>query len=351
VRIYLAWGTGADYTTNDAQSAADMYSTILAFFAKFDSFQGRDFYLSSESYGGHYLPTLTKYILDQAPNGAAAAALNFKGFFLGNPWTEPSSNAYGRVQTPFGHGFVPRPDYDTWAVACAPGQVQGVACAAASAKILSEATWKGQNQYALSYPSCSNGAAQREALFSRGMGPPEFDSFGQSLAARTNRWTAGDAADLVYDPCVNNYAIKYLNRDDVRAAIHTNSTVTWSECSYTLDYDGKDGLKPMPPVYIDIVSYPYPLKLEVYSGDDDSNCPLLGTMAWMYGLGLEETSAWDAWLYDDALYGEQVGGFTVSWIGPTDTTLTLSTVHGAGHEVPTYKGAQAKQLFAKFLAH
>lgn len=32
------------------------------------------------------------------------------------------------------------------------------------------------------------------------------------------------------------------------------------------------------------------------------------------------------------------------------STLTLSTVHGAGHEVPTYKGQQALQLFRRFLA-
>ena len=41
------------------------------------------------------MPTTTKYILDQA---GAAAALNFKGFFLGNPWTDPKANAIGRIQ-------------------------------------------------------------------------------------------------------------------------------------------------------------------------------------------------------------------------------------------------------------
>jgi hypothetical protein len=47
----------------------------------------------------------------------------------------------------------------------------------------------------------------------------------------------------------------------------------------------------------------------------------------------------------------------VAWRGGPATndptaasTLTLSTVHGAGHEVPTYKGQQALQLFRRFLA-
>jgi hypothetical protein len=55
--------------------------------------------------------------------------------------------------------------------------------------------------------------------------------------------------------------------------------------------------------------------------------------------------------------GEQFAGFQVAWQGEPATndptaasTLTLSTVHGAGHEVPTYKGQQALQLFRRFLA-
>jgi hypothetical protein len=66
--------------------------------------------------------------------------------------------------------------------------------------------------------------------------------------------------------------------------------------------------------------------------------------------------------------GTQFAGFQVSWLGTNGetgaattndkngnttanvSTLTLSTVHGAGHEVPTYKGQQALQLFRRFLA-
>ena len=93
---------------------------------------------------------------------------------------------------------------------------------------------------------------------------------------------------------------------------------------------------------------------QVYSGTDDSNCPTLGTMAWAYGLGLPEapSGAWTPWFYDDAVYGEQFAGFQAGWRGTNGSasTLTLSTVEGAGHEVPTYKGQQALQLFQRFLA-
>jgi hypothetical protein len=45
-----------------------------------------------------------------------------------------------------------------------------------------------------------------------------------------------------------------------------------------------------------------------------------------------------------------MAGFAVSWKGNVSSTLTLSTIHGAGHEVPTYKGQQALQRFRMFLA-
>jgi hypothetical protein len=44
---------------------------------------------------------------------------------------------------------------------------------------------------------------------------------------------------------------------------------------------------------------------KVYSGDDDDNCPTLGTMQWAYGLGLEPLVKWNPWYYDDALYGKE----------------------------------------------
>ena len=44
---------------------------------------------------------------------------------------------------------------------------------------------------------------------------------------------------------------------------------------------------------------------KVYSGDDDDNCPTLGTMQWAYGLGLEPLAKWNPWYYDDAMYGKE----------------------------------------------
>lgn len=46
----------SDYKTGDHQAAADNYMLILAFLERFPERKANDFYISSESYGGHYMP-------------------------------------------------------------------------------------------------------------------------------------------------------------------------------------------------------------------------------------------------------------------------------------------------------
>lgn len=46
----------SDYTTGDKQAAVDNYKLILQFLERFPERQSNDFYIASESYGGHYMP-------------------------------------------------------------------------------------------------------------------------------------------------------------------------------------------------------------------------------------------------------------------------------------------------------
>lgn len=45
-----------DYVTGDKKAADDNYLLIKKFFEKFPERKGNDFYITSESYGGHYIP-------------------------------------------------------------------------------------------------------------------------------------------------------------------------------------------------------------------------------------------------------------------------------------------------------
>jgi len=271
--------------------------------------------------------------------------LNFKGFFLGNPWTDPKSNAIGRVQTLYGHGLVPKHTYDAWSQVCLT-DVEPLKCSVESLRVLSESSYPTQNIDALTYPSCDSPSTFAQRLW--------FHRYhGSLLGIHSGEEDEDDVSELLaYDPCVDNYAVSYLNRDDVQAAIHVNTvngTTAWTECSVKLEYNRTDGRVSMVDTYDYILHNPYgyPLKIEVYSGDDDSNCPTLGTMDWIWTLSTDTAVSWEPWYYNDTTYGNQFAGFYSQW---DDGNLTFSTVHGAGHEVPTYKPEAALRLFQRYLA-
>ena len=53
-----------DYSPGDWDAAKDNYAAILEFLGKYPQLKDHEFYITAESYGGHYMPTLAKYIVD-----------------------------------------------------------------------------------------------------------------------------------------------------------------------------------------------------------------------------------------------------------------------------------------------
>jgi carboxypeptidase C (cathepsin A) len=49
----------ADYTTGDSQTAVDNYNLIQAFLLRFPDLSTNELYITSESYGGHYMVSST----------------------------------------------------------------------------------------------------------------------------------------------------------------------------------------------------------------------------------------------------------------------------------------------------
>jgi serine carboxypeptidase-like clade 2 len=56
--VGLSWSADeAHHSTNDEQASADNLLFLKAFFEVFPSFKQNDFYVTGESYGGHYVST------------------------------------------------------------------------------------------------------------------------------------------------------------------------------------------------------------------------------------------------------------------------------------------------------
>jgi hypothetical protein len=100
----------------------------------------------------------------------------------------------------------------------------------------------------------------------------------------------------------------------------------------------------MVPIYKYLLNGDFNLKILVYSGDDDGVCGTIGTQKWIWDLGNELTSPDDEW--QTYLVDGQLAGYYTIW---RPNKMGFVTIHGAGHEVPTYKPKISLDLWARYL--
>ena len=332
----------ADMQTGDDQAALDNYALIQAFLVRFPQFAKNKLYLTSESYGGHYLPTLAKVIVDQN-TAAANPKLNFAGFAVGNPATTADSTTPAMLQTYWGHQLLPKPMWDKYTALCVDAIKPNLQdCEMLFLEIFMKTS--DLNPYALDYNVC---LSDSKAKYGRTQRLHLLRNRLSHLSPKSKEMLKLDAVmSDDYVPCEDDYMTTYLNRDDVKAAMHVRSSIKWGDCSRTIRYDQKDGPKSMTPYYQYLLNGNYGLDILVYSGDDDSVCGTVGTQEWIWDLGYtaKKTADWVAWKVPT---DGQTGGYLTRYDG---VRFAFATVHGAGHEVPTYKPAAAKALFDSYIA-
>lgn len=132
-----------------------------------------------------------------------------------------------------------------------------------------------------------------------------------------------DPADSL-PPCLYGVpVVDYMNRDDVRRALHIPDGVQdWEMCTSASNWHYIDEPRGSQWAYEELAGK---IRMLHYSGDTDGSVPTIGTRAWIDSLGWNTTEAWRPFFVD-----EQVGGYVQTW----EDTLTLGTVHGAGHMAP-----------------
>jgi len=329
-----------DYQCSDTSVADDNYDLILAFFEKFPQYKDNDFYLTSESYGGHYLPSLAKVIVEEneVVGDDSDDYINLIGFMVGNPYTDPVENIIGMFDTFWGHQLVPESVYEQWSSECkstTDSYYDNPTCVK-----LENLMWTlvgDLDPYALDYPLCTtdgSSLSQRKKLFD--VITRQYLDKQYNIKEDPQKYFPLKG----YDACEENYMTSYLNLDSVKAALGADSSITWSECSTSIDYDYSDELTYAEQWYHFLIDGGYDLRIVILSGDDDSICATRGTQYWLSDFGLTISDSWTAWYVD-----EQVAGYLVQY----DNNFSFTTIHGAGHEVPAFKPKQALTLFKAFL--
>ncbi|CAO2208919.1 unnamed protein product [Urochloa humidicola] len=82
---YSYSNTTADlYTAGDNKTAHDSYNFLVNWLERFPQYKHRDFYITGESYAGHYVPQLSQLVY-RNNKGIEKPILNFKGFMVRTP--------------------------------------------------------------------------------------------------------------------------------------------------------------------------------------------------------------------------------------------------------------------------
>jgi serine carboxypeptidase-like clade II len=107
----------ADYTVGDERTADDTYLFMQGFYQKFPQLASNDFWMTGESYGGHYVPNAAARII-RGNEQKEGAHINLKGFMVGNAWTDATIDNRGAVDFWFQHGIVSAPTYAGIVASC-----------------------------------------------------------------------------------------------------------------------------------------------------------------------------------------------------------------------------------------
>ena len=345
----------SSYTTGDAQTANDTYAFMQGFYKQYPQFKPNDFWVTGESYGGHYVPEIVNRILDGniAANTTGDFTIPIKGWMVGNPWTDPETEAWGVVQNWWDRAIIGREDWDAIQATCDYKSITfwiiNNASAGAMRTPQQQAAW-----WTAHYAE-----AKEKGLFLPGSNPEAC--FKALYEASDVEFKNVDILGVYRDvcvpgvqqypdqinPCASTQLTEYLNRADVRTALHASLTVpqVWAGCSSppTLTYSTYDTQQSVLYIY-ERAWRETDLKILVYSGDNDAIVPYTGTRMWIQKAGRPTVKKNHQWFADTN--GMQVAGWATQY-----DKFTFATVRGAGHLVPYMKPHRALALIQGFLAN
>lgn len=294
------YSTAKTLETTETEIATDFYTFFTEFLTAYPQFKGRPFYITGESYAGHYIPAISAYIVQQNNRD-----INFLGAAIGNGlvsayWQYPEYNTFA-----YENKLISKATYDTLKPGFATCQ-----------SLIQKAPWE------VAMLQC-----QTEVGVITG-NPPKFNVYNYKLPCN--------------GPLCYNFTLvdDFLARTDVQQALGVTGH-HWSECNDTVH----SAL--MPDWFTDessnvafLLSKNVPVL--VYSGDLDFICNWRGGEKWTNQLNWPGQNKFQNMNYTSlANYGQY----------KTLNGFTFYRVYQAGHMVPMDQPAAALDMLNRFINH
>jgi serine carboxypeptidase-like clade 2 len=327
----------ADYNTNDSRTASDNYKFLEGWFQLFPQFKRNDFYVTGESYGGHYVPELANRVLEGNKLKRPEDRVNIKGIAVGNPGVQSdwyfNVDEYAFLTFMYTHGLLPQKAYVECFTICGwsdfltnctnspfthPSEACRMAAKRAQAYLPTNIDF-----YNVLAPTCPQQQSRID--------------WGQYINRWDRRSSVGSfLASVPFDPCLEDYMVPYLNQPSVQLVLGVRPT-KWAMVG-NINYSRASELLYTEDLYKKFATQT-DWKVLVFSGDADSAVPFIGTQRWISCLKRPVKKDWSNWQHDG-----QTAGSVIEYDG-----ITFLTIKGAGHMVPWYAPPQAYAFFERWI--
>ncbi|XP_059663518.1 serine carboxypeptidase 1-like [Cornus florida] len=248
--------TSSDYDhTGDRSAAKDAYTFLINWLERFPQYKTRVFYITGESYAGHYVPQLAYTILQNNRN--AKTIINLKGIAIGNAVINYATDSKGSYDYVWTHALNLDETYEDINTFCDFwNETSSAKCDSLIEKSDEE---RGDIDYYNIYaPLCDKPMLKN-----------------------------GSVND--FDPCSSMYVDSYFNTAEVQKALHANPT-SWRECR---DYNWTDSPRTILPIIKDFIIHG--IRVWKYSGDIDAIVPVTSSRYSISTLKLPIQTAWRPW--------------------------------------------------------
>eukprot|EP00240_Pyramimonas_obovata_P001475 CAMPEP_0118934076 /NCGR_PEP_ID=MMETSP1169-20130426/13538_1 /TAXON_ID=36882 /ORGANISM="Pyramimonas obovata, Strain CCMP722" /LENGTH=476 /DNA_ID=CAMNT_0006876939 /DNA_START=79 /DNA_END=1509 /DNA_ORIENTATION=+ len=311
-----------DVVHSEAEVAEDMYNFLLEFLKLHPELQDNDFYVTGESYAGHYVPAVGNRIV--VGNKESEMKIFLKGIAIGNGLVNPEEQYPAYADFALQNDLIDEDFYK---------QMK-------HDQVLCERLIKACKINKL---ACDAAVIECQATIVT------------PILAKASVRKFGTKQMNVYDirePCGKpplcydfSQADKFLSDPDVMASLGVNPDIKWTECSNevhsALMGDWMANLETVIPGILAA-----DVRVMVYAGDMDFICNWVGNLRWVNKMKWPGQDAFNAkeskpWIPDGK---EQPAGEYVHYAG-----LTFVRVYQAGHMVPMNQPEAALDMLNHFV--
>eukprot|EP00343_Euplotes_focardii_P006726 CAMPEP_0205821030 /NCGR_PEP_ID=MMETSP0206-20130828/4631_1 /ASSEMBLY_ACC=CAM_ASM_000279 /TAXON_ID=36767 /ORGANISM="Euplotes focardii, Strain TN1" /LENGTH=452 /DNA_ID=CAMNT_0053116205 /DNA_START=42 /DNA_END=1400 /DNA_ORIENTATION=+ len=331
-----------DKEYNDLISSLDNLEALKSFYELFPNLAERDLYITGESYAGIYVPYLAFRVHQHNTMAVITGeeTIPLKGIAVGNGATDwkydttpswlPMAYNHQLMDTELHNTFVDN-GCEWYFRDVLPGSDSKVCLDALQQfnKLTSRINW-----YDI-YRDVFDGGLSKQSIGETVIkGEKRQYKRGYKLTdyAPWLKTFYGDNA-----PVLGDFVSDYLNRGDVRDALHIRDEIhTYEACAggdfqYHLQKEGSHWIYPL----LKANNY----KILKFSGDTDGAVPTYGSEQWIRDLNWPVTQEWTPWIVDG-----QVAGYNKQYEG-----LNFTTIHGVGHMAPQWKRKEVTQMITGFI--